>query len=198
MARSLRSQLPAPVAAGALAVALVLTVGGCEAAAPTVPAAGLQEEFSQNAVMNPRPRPFHGATAGQLIGQAPAPPGRCPNGLPMLFTYRGAGVATHMGEITVEGGECVFVVPGHPETLRSGAGEYTLTAANGDRITVEYTETTLTLLPSSPGILWSAPMRMKDGTGRFAEARLLDVRWHGGANLMTGETWSEFDGKIVY
>ena len=197
MVRSLRSQLPTHVAAGVLAGVLALTVGSCEAA-PTPPAAGLQEAFSQNAVMNPRPRPFHGTTAGRLVGQAPAHPGRCPDGLPLLFTYRGAGVATHMGEITIEGGECVFVVPGHPETLRAGAGEYTLTAANGDRITVRYTEDTFTLSPSSPWILWSAPMRIEEGTGRFAEARLLDVLWHGGANLMTGETWSEFDGKIVY
>ena len=176
---------------------LLLLLGGCDAA-PTAPIEGLRAQESRTAVMNPDPRPFHGSTVGHLISQAPAPEGRCPADLPLLFTYHGEGQATHMGRITVDGGECVFADPSDPTTLRSGAGEFTLASANGDWMKVGYAATTITLDPASPWVMWSASLELKEGSGRFESAQLVGVVWHGGANMATGETWSAMDGAIVY
>jgi hypothetical protein len=148
--------------------------------------------------MNPQPRPFHATTVGHLVSQDVAPAGRCPAELPLLFTYHGEGQATHMGSITVDGGECVFADPSDPMKLSSGAGKWTITAANGDQLMITYVATTITLDPASPWVLWSTPLELTGGTGRFAKAQLLGVVWHGGANLLTGETWSAMDGAIIY
>jgi hypothetical protein len=186
-----------PVLAGTFAVALLLVFGGCEVA-PTGPAQELQAQQSRTSLLNPDPRPFHATTVGQLVSQALAPEGRCPADLPLLFTYHGAGQATHLGAITVDGGECVFADPADPSTLRTGAGEWTITAANGDKLMIAYAATTITLTPDSPWVLWSTPIQLTDGTGRFAHAQLVGVVWHGGANMVTGESWSAMDGAIIY
>lgn len=183
--------------AGAFAAALLLLSGGCETT-PSAPADGLQAQESPSAMMNLYPRPFHGTTMGHLVSQEPAPPGRCPDDLPLLFTYHGEGEATHMGRITVDGGECVFIDPADPTTLRSGAGEFIIAAANGDWMKVGYAATSITFDPASPWVLWSAAIELKEGSGRFANAQLVGTVWHGGANMATGETWSALDGAIVY
>jgi hypothetical protein len=186
-----------PVLAGTFAVALLLVFGGCEVA-PTGPTQALQAQQSRTGVANPEPRPFHATTVGHLVSQAPAPEGRCPADLPLLFTYHGEGQATHMGTIAVDGGECVFADPSDPTTLRTGAGRWTITAANGDKLMISYVETTITFTPDSPWVLWSAPIELSEGTGRFTNAQLVGVVWHGGANMGTGESWSAMDGAIVY
>jgi hypothetical protein len=182
---------------GPSGAALLLLLGGCEAA-PTAPVDGLRAQESRTAVTNPDPRPFHGTTVGHLVSQALAPAGRCPPGLPLLFSYHGEGQATHMGGITIDGGECVFVDPSDPTSLRSGAGEFTIAASNGDWMKVGYVATTITLNPNSPWVQWSADVELKGGAGRFMHAQLVGVVWHGGANMLTGETWSAMDGAIVY
>jgi len=175
------ARLTAPAATAAFTAALLLALVNCDAS-PTVPVE----------------RPFHGTTAGHLVSNGPAPAGRCPTDMPLYNTYHGSGEATEMGAISVDGGECIFAVPGHPEQARSGAGLFTFAAANGDTITVAYDQTTGSYDPSSPWLLWSAPISLVAGTGRFKAARLVGVTWHGGMNRQTKETWSEFDGKIVY
>lgn len=118
----------------------------------------------------------------------------------MLFSYRGEGNATHMGRFTVEGGECAFFDPDDPGAARSGYGEWTFTAANGDELCVEYDEAVVTLEgPNSPWILFYVPsLEATGGTGRFETAELVDVTWRGGLHLGTFETWSELDGRIAF
>ena len=148
----------------------------------------------------PKDRPFHGNTIGQAVGQVvPAPEGRCPMELPILFLYRGAGRATHLGTFTVEGSECVFMDPSNPASLTSGAARFVFTAANGDELHVAYDHATIGFEPPpSPWITWSASAYATGGTGRFANAELVEVTWQGGGNLVTMETYSSFDGWIRY
>ena len=141
-----------------------------------------------------RALPFHGSTTGMLIGMAPATPGRCPAERPMLFTYRGGGNATHLGQFTVEGDECA-----DPATMTTGNGQFVFTAANGDQLFVAYDQTTVSFeAPPSPWMLWSSTPYLTGGTGRFTDAQFVDVTWGGGGNLVTGEMYSNLDGWIRY
>ncbi len=141
-----------------------------------------------------RALPLHGTTTGMLVGMAPAGPGRCPADHPMLFTYRGQGNATHLGLFTVEGDECV-----DPGTMTTGNGQFTFTAANGDRLSVAYDRTSVSFEPPpSPWMHWSSTPYLTGGTGRFQGARFVDVTWGGGGNLVTGEMYSNLDGWIRY
>jgi hypothetical protein len=144
--------------------------------------------------------PFHGTTAGQLVGMEPAPPGRCPPDLPLLFSYRGEGTATHMGRFTVEGSECAFFDPGDLSTARSGHAEFTLTAANGDELNAGYDAAIVSPEgPASPWILFHvSSVEAIGGTGRFADAEMVDVTWSGGVHLVTFETYSTLDGRISF
>lgn len=145
-------------------------------------------------------RPFHANTTGRAVGQIfPAPAGRCPPQRPILFVYRGEGRGTHLGSFTVEGSECVFMIPGDPTSIASGEGRFMLRAANGDELYLAYDQTVVTLSPPpSPWLLWSATPYVTGGTGRFARAEMVGVTWQGGANLMTFETYSSMDGYIRY
>ncbi len=101
-----------------------------------------------------------------------------------------------LGEISVEGGECLFQEPGRPESLRSGAGEFTFTSVGGDRIRLAYDRTDL--VSSPPWTLWSAPARIQAATGRFAGASLAGVTWTGLLDPTSGAAWAELDGSILY
>ena len=173
----------------------------CDDAGPLEPEDTVATPAAQSTGASDRPGlPFHGTTTGRLVSMEPAPPGRCPPELPLLFSYRGEGNATHMGRFTMEGGECAFFDPGDPSTARTGLGEFTLTAANGDELNVEYDEVVVTLEgPSSPWILFHAPrLEATGGTGRFETAELVDVTWSGGVHLLTFETHSALDGRISF
>lgn len=189
---------------GVLLAAILLpaiVLSACEDAGPLEPeSVAIPRVARANGPADLPDLPFHGTTAGQLLTMEMAPPGRCPPDLPMLFSYRGEGNATHMGRFTVEGGECAFFDPDDPGAARSGYGEWTFTAANGDELCVEYDEAVVTLEgPNSPWILFYVPsLEATGGTGRFATAELVDVTWRGGLHLGTFETWSELDGRIAF
>ncbi len=74
-----------------------------------------------------------------------------------------------------------------------------ITAANGDWIKVGYANTAISFEPPpSPWLLWATSMSVIEGSGRFEDAQLFNVTWKGGAHLMTLETYSAFDGAVVY
>jgi hypothetical protein len=177
--------------------AVALGLAACDGMSPTAP----QETVDATAISarvpaERKPLPFHGATAGQLVSMAMAPPGRCPEHLPLLFTYEGAGNATHFGRFAIEGDECAYFDSSDPSTAASGDSEWTFTAANGDELYVSYDETVLTLEP--PWLLWSAEIYATGGTGRFETAELVDVIWSGGVHLVSFETYSTLDGRIEF
>jgi hypothetical protein len=179
-------------------LALVFSLAACDGATPLAP----QEPSAESTAVLSRvpsdlkPLPFHGVTAGQLVSMEVAPPGRCPDLLPMLFSYRGAGNATHFGRFAIEGTECAWFDPSDPSTAASGDSEWTFTAANGDALYVSYDETTGSLEP--PWLLWSAEIYATGGTGRFETAELVNVTWSGGVHLVTFETYSTLDGRIEF
>lgn len=183
---------------------MILLPGACDGTAPLEPdgVAGLADR--QAAVLQEsRALPFHGSTSGMLVGMMGAPEGRCPAERPILLLYQGKGTATHLGQFTVVGSECASPFdPADPTTLmtlNTGEGRYTLTAANGDLLTMGYDRCTLAFEPPpSPWLLWSTSPRALSGTGRFVSAELVDVTWGGGANLLTYETYSTIDGWIRY
>jgi hypothetical protein len=182
-------------------LALVGTAWACGDADPLQPDPGIQAAYGlASPEMHAGKRPFHGNTVGMVVGQVfPAPPERCPPQLPVLFVYMGKGRATHLGEFQVDGSECVFMDPGNPANMASGAGRFTWTAANGDALHVAYDATTLSFQgPGSPWLSWTAPVYITGGTGRFANATLTGVVWEGGANTLTYQTYSSFDGWISY
>ena len=184
--------------------ALALLPGACDGIGPLATDAQYGVAEGQAArLQQPQWVPFHGSTTGMLVGFMPAPPGRCPMERPILLLYRGRGTATHLGRITVEGSECASPFdPTDPATLltlSTGDGQFTFTAANGDQLHVGYHATTLGFEPPpSPWLLWTAPIHARGGTGRFAQAELMEVTWSGGANLLTFETYSNLDGGIRY
>jgi hypothetical protein len=112
----------------------------------------------------------------------------------MLFSYRGGGTATHLGQFTVEGDECA-----DPATMTTGEGQFVFTAANGDKLFVAYDRTSVSFeAPPSPWMHWSSTPYLTGGTGRFQGAEFVDVTWGGGGNLATGEMYSNLDGWIRY
>jgi len=179
----------------------VIAMIACDNGGPLQPETAMTTPAAQATGPTDRPDlPFHGATAGQLVSMEPAPPGRCPPDLPMLFSYRGEGTATQMGRFTVEGGECAFFDPSDLSTARSGHAEFTLTAANGDELNAGYDAAVVSPEgPASPWILFHVPsVEATGGTGRFADAELVDVTWNGGVHLVTFETYSSLDGRIAF
>jgi len=181
---------------------LPFSVGGCDHGGLTDPAMDPQADFAlvKGASEKVQSLPFHGSTTGMLVGQTfPAPEGRCPAARPILAEYRGSGTATHLGRFTVVGGECMYFDPTDPGALSSGEGRYRLTAANGDWLHVAYGVTAVRFeAPPSPWVLWTAPVRILEGGGRFEGAKFVGVTWAGGYNAMTHETYSTLDGRIIY
>lgn len=194
---SLLIRLLCPPTRGALIAMQALALAAC-GGTPTAPAATStpQARTLQAHLLDPQTLPFHGAITGRLLAVQPAPPGRCPDELPLLATYHGDGVVMPMGEVSVEGGECLSQDDGDPESLRGGAGDFTFTAVSGDVIGLGYDQTELATSP--PWILRSAHMRISRGTGRFAGASLAGVTWTGGSDPASGEMWAKLDGSILY
>lgn len=190
--RSLTTALASP--------ALALCLTACDGTSPISPQETVDAAAASARVPSDlKPLPFHGVTTGQLVGMEIAPPGRCPPHLPLLFTYRGAGNATHLGRFTVEGTECAYFDSSNPGSADSGVSEWTFTAANGDELYVSYDETTGSMEPPpSPWLLWSAEIYATGGTGRFETAELVEVTWSGGIHLVTFETYSTLDGRIEF
>jgi len=186
-----------------LSLAFSIPLGACEDTEPLGPEVDANltvAEASHGHRQEVRGLPFHGNTTGMLIGQTfPAPEGRCPAERPILAEYVGKGKATHLGRITVVGGECMYFDPTDPGALSSGDGRFRITAANGDWLDVAYDLTTLQFeAPPSPWVVWSAPVRIVEGGGRFEGAEFLGVIWAGGYNALTHETYSKLDGRIQY
>jgi hypothetical protein len=183
------------------ALTLFAVVSACGDRHPLLPGPDLQAAYDASPMQKKLQNlPLHGNTRGMVVGQVyPAPEGRCPAQLPVLFLYKGEGRATHLGNFQVDGSECVFMDLSNPLNMASGEGRFTWTAANGDKLHVAYDATTLSIDgPESTWLNWSAPIYVTGGTGRFENAQITDVVWEGGANTETFETYSSFDGWIAY
>ena len=114
------------------------------------------------------------------------------------------GNATYLGRISGRGSDCINISGGSP-TLPSFAftnGELTVTAANGDQLTLTYSGafTPTTNNPTDPqaaiyaiaGNFW-----VKSGTGRFAKATGNGFLF-GSENTITRQGHLELTGTISY
>ncbi len=183
----------------AMCAVLAISLGACDRADPLDPVHDLDAVSTQ--AKQQKALPFHGNTTGMLVNQTyPAPEDRCPPFRPILAEYHGTGTATHLGRITMDGGECMFFNPKNPGAVSSGEGRYRLTAANGDWMDVVY-EGDVSLwfeAPTSPWIRWRVGLQVVEGSGRFQGAVFVGVTIDGGYNGVTQETYSTMDGKIIF
>lgn len=120
-------------------------------------------------------------------------PAACP-GIPFLAgTTTGSGTATRMGASTLLATDCITPLPG---TFVFSGGKLTLTGANGDQITADYSGA---LLPTAelPTYAISGAYRVTGGTGRFIHARGAGII-QGRVNTSTGQGGYEVKGILAY
>ena len=190
---------PLNLAIVAAAVAAVLLA--CDSPLPT----GVGEDALNAKLVHgagtPQAVPLKGRTKGMVIGGHPyGSPGWIAKGCPdetyaLVNEYLGYGQATHLGRFSIQGSECLNM-----DTLQMANGEYTLTAANGDKLEFRYPGGFAVPQPPFPPTVvhWTAQGLWCDGgTGRFASATC-EGAWSGGFNMVTGETWSTIDATITY
>ena len=114
------------------------------------------------------------------------------------------GNATHLGLVSGHGADCANISSG-PPNLPSYAitnGELTVTAANGDQLTLTYSGT-LTPTTNNPTDAQAAiyaiagNFRVTSGTGRFAKSTGNGFLT-GSENTITRQGYLEFTGSISY
>jgi len=148
------------------------------------------------ALAGPKDVPFKASLAAQETLNAPGGP--CP--VPEYFakgTTAVVGRASHLGRVAGVGSDCIkFTDFGPPPSYAFDNGELTLTAANGDQLTLKYRGT---FIPTAqlPVYAISGLFDISGGTGRFANATgsgLLE----GTENTQTFQGQLEFSGRISY
>ena len=115
----------------------------------------------------------------------------CPSGFGGTTT--GTGKSTHMGKISIAASDCITPVDNHYTFI----GKLTITAANGDKLSGEYSGS---LVPTDTVPIYSfsnATFQITGGTGRFLKASG-SVELQGSQDIKTGKGKMEADGKISY
>lgn len=112
--------------------------------------------------------PFRGTFWGDEVSfNLVVPPGRCVEMAAVadsVTTFKGEGIATHMGRVTVEAQHCSDL-----DTGQYGDGMLTITAANGDVLKATYTNGVS--LSGPPIIPFTDVVTfIGGGTGRFTHA----------------------------
>lgn len=111
----------------------------------------------------------------------------------------GSGVATGMGTVTMAASDCVLTDGVSPVYLFTG-GKLVLTAANGDKLTADYSGMlvpTAATTPEAPVYQLQGSYRVTGGTGRFTHATGAGVLG-GSENLATGQGSFTASGLIRY
>jgi len=136
-----------------------------------------------------QPRPFKGSLNGQFV--------TAPTDDPTVFLSeaRARGNGTHVGRFTKVTSDALNVVTGEV------TGAFTMTAANGDLLTGNYTG--FAVLETATTFSWSLNATITGGTGRFENATGEFVFVAGGEFVVVGGTlygtYTEtFDGTISY
>jgi len=108
-------------------------------------------------------------------------------------TTTGTGKSTHLGKISFTASDCITPMENH-YTFK---GKLTITAANGDKITGDYSGSLVPLNTPPMYSLSDAKFEITGGTGRFSNASgSADLQ--GSQNLQTGKGKIEADGTISY
>jgi hypothetical protein len=108
-------------------------------------------------------------------------------------TLTGTGKSTHMGKVTILANDCITPLENH-FTFK---GTFELTAANGDKLTGDYSGS---FIPVNSGPMYSlsdAVLQITGGTGRFSKATGT-AELEGTQNILTGKGKMEANGTISY
>ena len=156
------------------------------------------------ALAGPTNVPLKGSLATQeTLEFVPPPPsdGVCAGSV-AKGTTAVIGTASHLGRVSGRGTDCINMSGGSPPSFAFTNGELTLTAANGDQLTVTYsgTFTPTTNDPTNPQAAIyaiSGTFQVTGGTGRFANATGQGVL-SGFENIRTFLGHLELTGTISY
>ena len=132
--------------------------------------------------------PFKGTLEGRHVSRTPLAP-------PFVFDrFEMEGQATHLGRFQVVV-EATVNFGARPVT---GAGTYTFTAANGDRLVADHTGFSALVAPGSVLITEQAVIDPDRSTGRFAgaEGAFTVERLADAATGVGGRTVGTFEGAI--
>jgi hypothetical protein len=108
-------------------------------------------------------------------------------------TTTGTGKSSHMGKISIAASDCITPVDNDYAFI----GKLTITAANGDKLSGDYSGS---LVPTDTVPVYSfsdATFRITGGTGRFSKANG-SVELQGSQDIKTGKGKMEADGTISY
>jgi hypothetical protein len=108
-------------------------------------------------------------------------------------TTTGTGTSAHLGKVTLTTTDCITPMENH-FTFK---GAFTLTAADGDKLTGSYSGS---FMPTNGGPVYKlsdAKFEITGGTGRFAQATGSAVLL-GDQNIQTGKGKLDADGTISY
>lgn len=108
-------------------------------------------------------------------------------------TVTGTGKSTHLGKVSLTAADCITPM----ENYFTFKGTFTLTAANGDKLTGDYSGS---FIPKDAPPMYSyseAKFQITGGTGRFARASG-SAELQGNQNIQTGKGKLEVDGTISY
>lgn len=108
-------------------------------------------------------------------------------------TTTGTGKSTHLGKVSLKAVDCVTPMENH-FTFK---GSFTLTAANGDTLTGDYSGSFIPKENPPMYGLSDAKFQITGGTGRFAQATG-SAELQGNQNIQTGKGKLEADGTISY
>jgi hypothetical protein len=115
----------------------------------------------------------------------------CPSGFGGTTT--GTGKSSHMGKISIAASDCIMPTGNDFAFI----GKLTITAANGDKLSGDYSGT---LVPTDTVPVYSfsnATFQITGGTGRFSKAKG-GVELQGSQDIKTGKGKMEGDGTISY
>lgn len=107
----------------------------------------------------------------------------------------GKGNSTHLGKVSLTGTDCITPL----ENYYTFEGKLTLTAANGDKLTGDYSGL-FTPANTGPGSMYNladAKFNITGGTGRFAKATG-SAELTGNQDIQTGKGKIEANGTIRY
>jgi hypothetical protein len=108
-------------------------------------------------------------------------------------TITGTGKSTHLGKVSLKAADCITPMENH-FTFK---GTFTLTAANGDKLTGDYSGSFVPKDAAPMYALSDAKFQITGGTGRFAQASG-SAKLQGTQNIQTGKGKLEVDGTISY
>jgi hypothetical protein len=115
----------------------------------------------------------------------------CPSKFGGILT--GTGKSSHMGKVSLLAKDCITPMENH-FTFK---GTFELTAANGDKLTGDYSGS---FIPLNSGPMYSlsdAVLQITGGTGRFSKATGT-AELQGTQDIQTGKGKMEADGTISY